>query len=99
MRQMHAFPAAFCAQFVDLGLVSAPSRNGLFASKPGSVDPLFKDGNSIKIVNYGIGKRNRILGHFRRLFWARNYAIVTIVSENSSFSLWIWNSLEKKTTK
>ena len=33
MRQMHAFPAAFCAQFVmDLGLVSAPSRNGLFAS-------------------------------------------------------------------
>ena len=53
-------------------------------------------GNSIKIVNYGIGKRNRILGHFRRLFWARNYAIVTIVSENSSFSLWIWNSLEKK---
>jgi hypothetical protein len=34
---MHDFPAAFCARIVHLGHVSAPSRNGLFASKPGFV--------------------------------------------------------------
>ena len=31
---MHAVPAALCAQFVNLGLFSAPSRNGLFRTKP-----------------------------------------------------------------